>query len=132
MGDLELFLVYQYGEEWEPSWKVAKGAPFTKHFTTVSDEMMQQALVGWTKPLVDRLTIEPEGALRRLPKEDESCWKQDPCPFYRPQDCKPTAKKMPWCFDPAGSDDADVRVLAAEAIQLWRQGVYILVVTHAE
>lgn len=131
LGDVELFLIYQYGEKWESEWLAVQGAEFTKLFTVVTEEVMTHALKGWTRPLIKTLGIEPEGAIRRLPVADRVCWKRDPCPFYRPKECVPTFKKMPWCFEPGGIENPDARTLAGEAVQLWRQGVYILVVVHA-
>jgi hypothetical protein len=39
---------------------------------------------------------------------------------------------MPWCFEPSGIEDPNARRLVAELIQLWRQGVYTVVVIDAE
>lgn len=128
VNDLELFLIYQYGDKYEPAWLALQGDPITTLFTAVSLETMTHALAGWTRPLVRGLGIPPEGALRKLSTSNRVCERRDPCPFYRPKDCIPTAKAMPWCFEPAGIEDLEARILAAEAVNLWRAQVYIVVV----
>lgn len=132
LGDLELYLIYQYGDAWEEFWAPAKGLPIADLFTTVTSELMDHGLKGWTSPLVKALGIPPEGGIRKLPVVNRVCERKDPCPFYRPKECIPSSSKMPWCFEPAGIEDPNARKLAAEAVQLWRQGVYIVVVIHAE
>lgn len=132
LGDLDLFLIYQYGDTWEEAWKPAQGLPITTLLTVVTKELMDHALKGWTSPLVKALGISPEGAIRKLPVVNRTCERKDPCPFYRPKECLPTFPKMPWCFEPGGIEDPNARSLAAEVVRLWRLGVYIVVVTHAE
>lgn len=132
LGDLELYLVYQYGEKYETYWAPAQGLPFTSLLTVVPVEVMNHALRGWTSPLVKALGIPPDGALRKLSVENRVCERRDPCPFYHPKECVPLFPKMPWCFEPSGIEDSNARFLAAEAIKFWKQGVYIVVVIDAE
>lgn len=132
LGDLELLLIYQYGTTWEKEWASLQGLPLASHFTIVSDETMNHALRGWTSPLVKALGLSPELTIRRLNPQESKCWKNVTCPFFNRKECLPSHPKMPWCFEPSSIEDLDARTLAAEAIKLWRQGVYILVVTHAE
>lgn len=132
LGDLELYLIYQYGERWEDTWERAQGLEAMGLLTTVDKAMMDHALAGWTSPLVKALGIPPEGALRKLPVMNRVCERRDPCPFYRPKECVPLATKMPWCFEPSGIEDPNARRLLAELVQFWRQGVYTVVVIDAE
>jgi hypothetical protein len=129
-GDLELFLIYQYGEEWEEEWRPLQHENLVSLVTVVSQETMDHALHGLSLPLVRALGISPEGALRKLPSK--TCERKKTCPFYRKKDCHPLAGKMPWCFEPEGIGDPVARQLAGNLIGLWRKKVYILVVVHAQ
>lgn len=130
VGDLELYLIYQYGEEWEEEWRPLQKESLVSLVTVVSKELMDHALHGLTSPLVKGLGISPEGALHKLPSK--VCGRKKLCPFYRKKDCHPLATKMPWCFEPEGIEDPAAQQLAGNLIKLWRQKVYVLVVTHAE
>ena len=131
LGDLELYLIYQYGEKWEDTWALAQGLPATSLLTFVDKGVMDHALVGWTSPLVKALGLPPAGCLRKLPIENRVCERRDPCPFYRPKECVPTHTKMPWCFQPEGIEDPNARQLVAELIKFWKEGVYTIVVVDA-
>ena len=128
LQDLPLYLIYQYGENWEEEWKPLQGAAITSLLTVVSQEDMTHALKGWTKPLFQALGLAPEFALRKLPSFD--CDKKKICPLHDKKNCTPRSKKMPWCFEPSGIEDLDARSLAGDLIKLWREGVYIVVVIH--
>jgi len=132
MGDLELYLIYQYGKTWEEMWAPAQGLPATSLLTTVDKSVMDHALLGWSAPLVKALGIPPEGALRKLPVENRVCARRDPCPFYHPKECVPLAPKMQWCFQPDGIEDPNARQLIAELVKFWREGVYTVVVVDGE
>jgi len=129
LGDLDLYLIYQYGEVWEEEWRPLQREHITTLLTVVSQDLMDHALRGWTSPLVKVLGIPPEGAIRKL--TNPLCYRLLVCPFYDKKSCAPTSPKMPWCFEPAFIEEAEPRQLAAELVRLWRQGVYVLVVTHA-
>ncbi len=131
LGDIELQLVYSYGGEWEPEWRALQGSLIAGLFTHVSKAVMDHALQGWTSPLVKALGLSPEGALHKLPKVMRQCWSRPNCPHSGTY-CTPLDKKMPWCFTPDGIEDEEMRQLAHEAIRLWREKVYIIVVTEDE
>ncbi len=128
IGFQELYLIYETKGIWEPEWKPFQGHPIATLFTSVSKEVMDHALHGWTRPLVDQLGIPPAILLRKLP-EPECVWRER-CPLYRPRACLPTQPKMPSCFQPSGTDD-ETGLLASEVIRLWREKVYIVVVQEA-
>jgi hypothetical protein len=129
LGDLELFLIYQYGDKWESDWLPLQGQVITGLLTVATQELMDHALRGWTSPLAKSLGVPPEGAIRKLPSQ--LCYRRDPCPFHQKKTCIPTHPKMPWCFEPETIEDPNARSLAAELVRLWREGVYIVVVIHA-
>lgn len=131
MGNVELQLIYQVGELWEPTWRPLQGSTFAAILPVVSDETMNHALRGWTKPLVSSLGLPPQGSLRKLPKEYQQCEHRNHCPFYAPHNCVPIAKKLQDCFQPENLAGDDARTLAYDAIRLWREGVYIVVVQEA-
>lgn len=128
MGDLELYLIYQYGDQWEDEWSRLQGSDVAKLLTVVSREVMDQALLGWTYPLVKALGIPPEGALRKF--SGPLCYRRSICPYHQKKSCIPTHPKMPWCFESEALEDPDARRLGSELLRLWRQEVYILVVVH--
>jgi hypothetical protein len=130
LGKLELYLIYNTAGEWESSWRALQDHEVAALFTVVTKTVMDQALVGWTKPLVDALGVQPQGALRKLPVVARECDTRTRCSLYAPNECHPTAKKMPWCYTPGGLVDDELRRLVSEAINLWREGVYVVVVTQ--
>jgi hypothetical protein len=132
-GDLPLYLIYADGTgHWEQEWASAQDLELSSLLTTVPKETMDHALAGWTKPLVDALGIPPEGALRKLPVANRVCGVRKRCPYYEPNKCVPLHQKMPWCFEPDGLKSDESRHFAARLIQLWREKVYVVVVTHAD
>ncbi len=126
MHELELQLIYSYQGEWEEGWAVLRGSFLAEFFTVTTKEVVDHALRGWTKPLVEALGIPPEGALRKLPSKSKVCASLRGCPHSGPE-CHPLAKKMPWCFVPSGVL-APAELRAGEVVQLWREGVHIVVV----
>ena len=128
MGDIHLLLV----DGWSGGWEVLQGTVFGDVVSVVGREVVDHALHRLSRPLVNALGIPPVGALRKVPRE---CWrrrKQEglpvPCPLYDKSSCRTTSPKMPWCFEPDGDFDPAVRKKASEAIELWHEGVYIVVV----
>jgi hypothetical protein len=132
MGFLELYLIYSESGVWEEEWRTLQAFPdLVEQLPSVSREEMEQALVGWTRPLVNALGPLPQGLLLKLPTSTRLCWARSTCPFYRARDCVSTSKKTPWCFAPDGIEDESIRRLMAEVIRLWREGVYTVVVREA-
>lgn len=117
---IELYFIYSYNGTWEEQWKPLQGAI---DIPVVSKEIVDHALHGWTHPLVNELGPPPEGMLRKLPSEH--CANGSNCTFYDVSRCKVLSKKMPWCFEPKGITPGN---LATEVIQLWKTGVYVLIV----
>ena len=130
MGGVELLLIDQMGDVWESEWAPLQGTPLGTMFPVVSDEVMNHAIRGWTKPLVEALGLPPQGALRKLPEEYRACTHRGRCPTYVPASCSPMHKKMPDCFQPDCVNEA-TRTLAYEVLRLWHEGVYIVVVKEA-
>jgi len=128
MGFLELYLIYNVGGVWEEEWRLLQGHAITSLITVVSKDTIEHALLGWTTPLVKGLGLPPNGALHKMPAQARVCTLRATCPFYDNAQCFPTAKRMPWCFEPEGSDSSEVRLLATEVIKYWREGVYVVLV----
>jgi hypothetical protein len=122
MGQLALHLVRQEAGVWEPEWDDLRGTAIADLFTVVTREVIEQALQGYTKPLILALGLPPDGALRKLPPEAKICSQRRTCSLWDAQCCFPVAKKMPWCFQPSGLPPK-----ASEAIQIWRERVYLVV-----
>lgn len=131
MGEVQLLLL----DGWEKEWAVLEGTAFGDQFSTVAHEAVEHALRRLSRPLVDALGIPPAGALRKVPKVSRECFMRlkraglpRPCPLYDRFTCYPTAPEMQWCFEPDGVEDETARKMAARAIELWREEVYVVVV----
>ena len=118
-------VIHSYHGEWEESWKPIQGLGL--RIPMVPKKVFDQALVGWTKPLVALLGYTPSSQLALLPKPARRCKQQGTCPLYRKQDCTILAKGLPWCFEPEGFNGPTIP-LAKELIDLWRAGVYVIAV----
>ena len=126
MGDLDLQLIYNYAGTWEEHWRPLQGHSVAKLFTRATHDVIEHAILGFSRPLVKGLGLFPKGCLHKLPSFE--CEHAKACSLYIKKDCLSTVKTMPWCFEPAGVGDSAVRSLAAEAVRLWREGVYVVVV----
>lgn len=130
VGDLQLFLIYETAGVYETEWRPLQGTDIAALFTPITRELVECALKGYTSPLVKTLGVPPNGALRKLPIAAKECVNKGRCSLFIPRDCVPTAVKMPWCYEPGGIEDENVRRLASEVVGLWRGGVYVLVVSE--
>lgn len=126
MGDLELYLIYQYGDAWEKEWVPLQGHPLTDLLSSASKEDLDAALIGLSWPLTSKLGIPPAGALIKMPSKQ--CYRRKLCPFFDKKACQPTSKNLPTCFEIEGTEDVEVRRLGAEIVKLWRESVYVVVV----
>jgi hypothetical protein len=126
LGRLEVLLIYCQDGVWEKDWRPLQGNPITGLFTVVTLDNINHALAGWTSPLVKGLGIDPKLALHSLPEKRCALWSS--CLFKRPTDCLSNSKKTPWCFEPAGVEGDEAKNLGREVIQMWREGVYVLVI----
>ena len=128
MGDLEVLLISTVGDQWEPEWEPLRGTIFGDQFSVVSKESVTHAFHKLSKPLVKALGIPPKGALKKIPEKSRKCFRREKCILFDPTQCFPEAKNIPWCFEPDGVEPEALRQLATKAIELWRCGVYIIVV----
>lgn len=128
MGDLQLYLIYQTGAEWEKEWAALQSHPIASLFTVVSKETMDAALLGSTSSLVKQLGLPPIGAIHKLPLINQVCSLRNECVSFTRHLCVPEHKKMPVCFQPDGVEGTEARQLAADVIRHWREKVYVIVV----
>lgn len=129
MGFLELYLIYERAGAYEEYWRPLQAVQeVSKLFAVLSNEQMEQALQGWSRPLVNALGPPPDGALLKLPKASRKCAHEKGCTLYQPEACGTLLKGLPWCFNPAGFEDDTVQKRMSEIIFLWREGVYVVVV----
>lgn len=128
MGPIELYLIYDEGGIWEDQWHPLQSAMMD--LPSVTKEVMDHALHGWTRPLVDKLGPPPKGMLHKLPDAAKKCaYEKERCPFFDRKRCGVLSTKMPWCFEPAGLIPGN---LSAEIIKLWRAQVYVVVVLETK
>jgi hypothetical protein len=125
LGNLDLHLIYDYAGTWEEHWRPLQGHAVASLFTRLKHDTIEHAILGFSRPLVKGLGLFPKGCLHKLPSFQ--CEHAKTCTLYIEKDCLSTARAMPWCFEPAGLDSS-VRALVAEAVRLWREGVYVVVV----
>jgi len=128
LGPLELYVIYETDGVWEGTWQPVQGSDVTSLMTTISKEVYDHALKGWTRPLITALGLAPSGALRKLPLGAARCAARTKCPFFDKKACVPASPKMPVCFEADVSPDEQKRHLTSEIIKLWRDGVYVVVV----
>ena len=129
MGFVELLLIYENNGVWEDEWAPLQAATeLVAHLPRLSKEAVEQAFIGWSKPLVNGLGPPPKGVLLVIPKVTRECFLRRRCPFYMKGDCLSTAKKKPYCFEPDGFEDEAQRRLASECVKHWHEGVYVVVV----
>jgi len=130
MGPLELYLIYADHGVYEKGWYGLQDvSEIVALLPSVTKEVFDNALTGWTKPLVESLGPQPKGLLLKLPEESRECWSRVNCPLHF-KACTFLHKGMPWCFGPAGYEDEDQRKLVADLISIWRESVYVLVVNE--
>lgn len=128
MGVLRLHLIEEEGDTWEEAWAPLKGTVFGDQFSRISKEDLNHGLRGWTRPLVNSLSIMPEGALKKIPRVSRECFKRKSCPFYDAKQCHPEGANMPWCYEPDGVEEERIRQAATRAIEHWRERTYLVVV----
>jgi hypothetical protein len=127
---LEVLIVWDKNGAWEAEWEPLRGTPWGDLLSVVKPEDLEHALHGWSKPFVTALGLPPEGGLRKLPPEGKLCMQRRKCPLHNPKKCFPTAEELPWCYEPDGIESEAVRSAASKLVQLWHEGVYV-VVPHA-
>lgn len=133
-GFVEVLAIWEREGQWEDDWEPLRSTVVGDQFSLCSQDALDHALKGLSRPLTDALGPEPAGCLRKLGKAATECERRRECPFYDRRNCLITAKKMPWCFEPDIELDQEVRQCATKAIELWREGVYLVIVretTHA-
>lgn len=127
MGEIQLLVTWEKDGKWEAEVEPLRGTRIGDQLSIISQAALDHALYGLSRPLVDALGIPPVGALRKLPVASRDCANVQKCPFYEPKNCHPTAKAMPWCFEPGGLSET-AQFAAARLIAEWREGVYVVVV----
>lgn len=118
MGTLEVYLL----RAGEAEWRALAETAVSDLVSRMPRSTLEHALQGWSRPFVDALGLPPEGAIRKLPKRHHECALRERCAAWHNASCRPTAKKMPFCFEPDG-----LPTLAAEVVRLWREGVYVVI-----
>ena len=125
MGKLDLCLIYDYAGLWEEEWRPLQGTVVGAQLSKVDHDTIENAIRGFSRPLVKALGLFPKGHLHKLPSQE--CEHARTCPTYIAKNCLSTVKKMPLCWEPA-KVDSSVRGLVAELVMLWREAVYVVVV----
>lgn len=122
-----LFTISETGGVWEKDWEVLRGSHVASLFSRTTRRVVDEAVRGHVQPLLQALSISPEGALRKLPSRE--CQHRKVCSFFKPSACRLLAPKLPWCFVPANlglEESAQDKV--SEVVSYWRDQVYVVVV----
>lgn len=129
-GEIVVLAIDERNGTWESDWEPLRRTVFGDQLTIISRQTLDHALHGYSRPLSNALGIPPAGALLKIPEASRQCYVRRKCPFYDVRACRSDARKMPWCFEPDAFEDEEVRRAATQAIERWREGVYVLVVTN--
>lgn len=111
---------------WEEEWEPLRHTALASLVSRMTQRELDHGLNGFSKPFVDALGIAPEGALKKVPSQE--CSSRQGCPFYIKKKCEVSSKDLPWCFKPEGVEGEDRKHAAAQAVFLWRDKVYLVVV----
>lgn len=124
---LHLLTISERDGKWEQKWEPLRSHPITTLFSYVDRLVIDEAIRGHEAPLLQALSIEPQGSLRKLPGRE--CSKRRACPFYDRKKCLLLSPKMPWCFMPEGLViSEELEHLVTEVISEWKKEVYVAVV----
>jgi hypothetical protein len=95
------------------------GTPVERLIPEVSHNILDQAMRGFTTPLMNQNLREPRGCLKLLdvPKD---CDEKDHCLSYNKDRCILGHRKMPECFSPLATQSLRPLVLA------WLEGFHII------
>ena len=85
----------------------------------VSHEVLDQAMRGFTTPLMNQTLRDPRGCLKLL-DVSKACDEKDHCLSYKKDHCILGHRKMPDCFSPIATKSLRPLVLA------WLEGFYII------
>lgn len=130
MGDVKVLLFREEGGTWEGDWELLRETSWADLFPVLPKEVVEQAMIGDTKPFVNQIGRPPEGSLRKIPQEGRQCAMRKTCRLYAKAECAPLAKRMPTCYSPDGLPE-EASQIAHEAIRLWREGVYVVAVRES-
>lgn len=111
-------------------WEVLREHPIAKLFSYTDSHTWEDALAGHSMPLIKGLGLPPSGSLIKTEKDILLCFHKDTCAAHDKQRCL-GHKNPPACYSAnAGSDDLEdmLRIQMTKVLQLWRDGIYILVV----
>ena len=128
LGWIELAVIVEAKGCWPPFWEPLRGHPVASLFSSIPKEVFDHALHGWTRPLVTGLGLAPTGALHKMP--DRTCALKGPCPAHDVRHCVTTSPKKPTCFEASVGVEGPVRLAATEAVRLWHEGLYLVVVVE--
>ena len=95
--------------------------------TRATQAAVDHAYRRWSRPQTDQLGPPPVGCRMKLRKDFELCYERKRCPLRDEKKCRIHSEDLPWCFEPEIEDEA-VRRVAAEAVQRWKEGIYIVVI----
>lgn len=115
---------------WFTSWgelNLLRNSTIGNLLSVASQETVDQAYRKWTRPLHQQLGLAPDECLRKARRYHRECYLRAGCQLAG-SECLLDDPKRPWCFEPVGVEDAVQRALAAQVLDAWREGVWVVVV----
>jgi len=103
---------------------------FAALLPVVDGEAFSDALHGRMRPLMLQIGPEPKYQLARLPPPFNECRRAAKCIMFDKRRCHPRSKKLPECWTPEGSPEAQ-RAMATVTLT-WAEGRYVVIVEGAE
>jgi hypothetical protein len=102
-------------------YKELEGTEWERLIPVISEEIIDRALRGDAKVLMQSGLREPKGCLKLVPIKNSVCAEKKGCPSYTSK-CDFRNKECPDCF----SVDGDMSLVKRNLIEAWRRG-YIVV-----
>lgn len=104
----------------------AVGTPWESLFPWVDEHTLDQALRGYSTPLMRILGRPPSALVKRLPLVNSLCSLRHSC-LNASEHCVP-GPKVPDCWEAPGLEPGDI-ASANYVVQLWRDGITVILQT---
>lgn len=115
-------------QEWEAVRQHDETDELVDLFSRVTWESYDDALHGYTMPLIEELELDPESCLIKGQLALSQCLHHEVCPSYDEDACY-GHKEPPPCYEPTIEEaDYNLRSTVARIYELWRNDVWIVVV----
>jgi hypothetical protein len=133
-GEYKLFVLREQedgsweDEDWNRLRSFESVRPTLELFSHVSWDTFQEALQGYSMPLIKQLQLPPESCLMKANTGVSQCIYFDECPSYNPDECF-AHKGPPPCYSPSIAEaEFSIRNTYTKIIEYWEHDRWIIVV----